>query len=320
MEELLNQVSSQPGEWAVESYSNMEELLNQFIVLTTQPCYVQSFLQGSAVCDKWVTTCERLTGFIWSNYIPHMWNGAPFVPLHTKNFVNRLGEILQLRTIHRQLTRLLTSREQEELHTADTFRSFSGLCPVLYNPYTEKLWRAAVAQFEHSLVPMEERVAGKLRAQLKHINANTLQVLHNIDMLSRIPRFVRTSCFNKLCSPLQLLYEFKRYQELIERPIVCNALVAERESLLAALREYLHTVSTDFNAGRTGGAVRLVDMPEVICNIYWVRQLECKLSRILGRGEGSLKEQTDTAWIVYKQIVHIWITLDTRIPHILKEI
>ncbi|CAG2064257.1 unnamed protein product, partial [Timema podura] len=206
-------------------------------------------LQGSAICDKWVTTCERLTGFIWSNYIPHMWDGAPFVPLHTKNFVNRLGEILQLRTIHRQLTRLLTSREQEELHTADTFRSFSGLCPVLYNPYTEKLWRAAVAQFEHSLVPTEERVAGKLRAQLKHINANTLQ----------------------------LLYEFKRYQELIERPIVCNALVAERESLLAALREYLHTVSTDFNAGRTGGAVRLVDMPEVICNIYWVRQLECKV-------------------------------------------
>jgi dynein heavy chain 2 len=83
---------------------------------------------------------------------------------------------LDLRTIHRQLTRLLSHKEQEELRTNDTFKPFLGLNPINYNPYTEPLWRAAVKQFEHSLLVTEERIAGKLKVQLQTVNANTLQV------------------------------------------------------------------------------------------------------------------------------------------------
>ncbi|XP_069679211.1 cytoplasmic dynein 2 heavy chain 1 isoform X2 [Periplaneta americana] len=217
-------------------YLQVEEQLNQAI----------------KACEKWKVTCERLTSLYWPNYSPHPWKGKPFIPKHTQNFAQRLQEVLDLRTLHRQLTRLLTQKEQQELRTNDTFKPFLGLNPIQYNPYTEPLWRAAVKQFEHSLIPTEERIAGKLQTQLRNVNANTLQ----------------------------LLQEFKRYQELIQRPSVRNTLVAERENLLGLLREYIHSVSSDFGSGQNREYARILDMPEVICNIYWVRQLECKVTDI----------------------------------------
>jgi hypothetical protein len=58
---------------------------------------------------------------------------------------------------------------------------------------------------------------------------------------------------------------------------VKNTLVAERENLLGLLREYIHSVSSDFGLGQNREYAKLLDMPEVISNIYWVCQLECKV-------------------------------------------
>jgi hypothetical protein len=59
---------------------------------------------------------------------------------------------------------------------------------------------------------------------------------------------------------------------------VKNALTAERENLLGLLREYIHSVSSNFGMGQNREYSKLLDMPEVISNIYWVRQLECKVT------------------------------------------
>jgi hypothetical protein len=58
---------------------------------------------------------------------------------------------------------------------------------------------------------------------------------------------------------------------------VKNTLVAERENLLGLIREYIHSVSSDFGLGQNREYAKLLDMPEVISNIHWVRQLECKV-------------------------------------------
>jgi hypothetical protein len=58
---------------------------------------------------------------------------------------------------------------------------------------------------------------------------------------------------------------------------VKNTLIAERENLLGLLREYIHIVSSDFGLGQNREYAKLLDMPEVISNVYWVRQLECKV-------------------------------------------
>lgn len=76
----------------------------------------------------------------------------------------------------------------------------TGLQPLQHNPYTEPLWRAAVAQFERAVAPAEVRIAEKLRGKFNNIQAQ----------------------------PHQLLREFQRYQELVKRPNISKQLTTER--------------------------------------------------------------------------------------------
>ena len=51
-----------------------------------------------------------------------------------------------------------------------------GLQPLQHNPYTEPLWRAAVAQYERGMAPAELRIAGKLRNKFHQLEAHPHQV------------------------------------------------------------------------------------------------------------------------------------------------
>jgi len=84
---------------------------------------------------------------------------------------------------------------------------------VQYNPYTQPLWAAAVAQFDRAVAPAEQRIAGKLRAQIRGLEGNTQQ----------------------------LMREFERYRELIRRPSLAKELMTERcaLSLFFILYEFL---------------------------------------------------------------------------------
>jgi len=75
-----------------------------------------------------------------------------------------------------------------------------GLHPLQHNPYTQPLWKAAVAQYERSMTPAELRIAGKLREKFQQLQAQ----------------------------PHQLLREFQRYRELIKRPNISKELTTER--------------------------------------------------------------------------------------------
>ena len=54
----------------------------------------------------------------------------------------------------------------------------AGLNPLQHNPYTEPLWRAAVAQYEREMVPAEAKIAGKLRNKFHQLEAQPHQVQH----------------------------------------------------------------------------------------------------------------------------------------------
>ncbi|XP_042221258.1 cytoplasmic dynein 2 heavy chain 1-like isoform X2 [Homarus americanus] len=209
----------------------------------------KSLSEGISICDRWVDTCHKLTSMFWKSVADQMWEGKPFIPDYCKNVSKRLNEILSLRTLHKQLTRLLSLSEQEDLKTAEAFKPFTGLKPVQYNPYTEPLWQAAVRQFENSLKPAEQRIAGKLRAQLRNMNS----------------------------SAYQLMQEFKRYKELIKRDSIQKELVAEREMLLSELSSYVRATQADFNNTSVNGPRRMTNVPEVVSNIYWVKPIHAKV-------------------------------------------
>lgn len=88
--------------------------------------------------------------------------------------------------------------------------TFVGLQALQHNPYTEPLWKAAVAQYERSVTPAELRIAGKLRSKFQQLQAQ----------------------------PQLLLREFQRYKELIKRPNISKELTTERYVYLGLCLSY----------------------------------------------------------------------------------
>ncbi|KAK7489861.1 hypothetical protein BaRGS_00018883, partial [Batillaria attramentaria] len=224
----------------------------------------ESLRMGVAICERWTTVCETLTTQFWKRFAPHPWKGEKFTPETMKNLKQRLEEILSLRTVHEQLLRLLTGPEQKELGVGDAFTPFLGLNPLQYNPYTQPLWAAAVAQYERAMEPAQQKIAGKLRSQFHLLDGN----------------------------PQQLLREFQRYKELIKRPAISKQMVSERETLLGQLTVHVRQISEDFSI-RTGhrggkGVPKGKNLPEVVNNIVYVRQLEAKIDETLVIAEALL--------------------------------
>lgn len=89
--------------------------------------HIRSSLQdGLGVCDKWNSTTEVL-GAHWRQYALHQWKSSAFVSPTLSRLVQRLEEVLSLRSIHEQLLHLLSPAEQQELNLSNAFSSFSGI-------------------------------------------------------------------------------------------------------------------------------------------------------------------------------------------------
>ncbi|XP_071483964.1 LOW QUALITY PROTEIN: cytoplasmic dynein 2 heavy chain 1-like [Diadema antillarum] len=212
----------------------------------------QALLSGIAICLRWVASCEKLTEQFWKRDPMHPWKGPKFTSESLSQLSKRLQEIATLRTIHEQMMRLLSAGEQEEVRLKDVFSAFSGLNALQYNPYTEPMWRAAVAQFERAINPAERRIAIKLRSQFRNVEGN----------------------------PSQLLREFQKNKELVSRESVRKEVVSERETLLGQLQVYLKAIKDDFNVRTSESSPPTSkNLPEVVNNIVWVRQLEAKVEQ-----------------------------------------
>ncbi|XP_029374274.1 cytoplasmic dynein 2 heavy chain 1 isoform X3 [Echeneis naucrates] len=211
----------------------------------------ESLRMGAAICEQWVEACNHLTGQVWKRYETHVWKGNKHSPQTLHCLAKRLDEVVTLRMVHEKLLRLLPSGKQQALTSDRVFEPFSGLSPLHYNPYTEPLWRAGVAQFERLMAPSEQEVAGRLKGYIADVQDN----------------------------PQQLLQVFEKHKELIRRPTISKELQSERETLLARLLDYNKGLKTDFEnrchgvPGDKSGPLIGRNLPEVVNKIVWVRQL-----------------------------------------------
>ncbi|XP_057206860.1 cytoplasmic dynein 2 heavy chain 1 isoform X3 [Triplophysa rosa] len=217
---------------------------------------------GVAVCEQWVAACEHLTGQVWKRYLPHPWNGEKHRPQGLQSLAQRLEEVLQVRTVCEKLQRLLSGGKLQ------VYQPFTGLNPIHYNPYTEPLWRAAVSQFDRLITPAEQEAAGKLKTFIRDAQE----------------------------SPQQLLQVFQRHKDLIRRPTVSKELQPERETLLTRLLDYNKGLRADFESrchgvpGEKTGPLVGRNLPEVVNNIVWVRQLLLKVEDSLKMSEVLLSD------------------------------
>ncbi|CAG0883700.1 unnamed protein product [Cyprideis torosa] len=206
-----------------------------------------------ALSNRWVDACSKLTSLFWAFEQTHPWKGDPYVPTFTAGFGQRMEEILALRTIHRQLTNLLSPAERAELKSEEAFGIFHGIRPELYNPYTAPIWKAAVANFESFLVPAEKRIAHKLRKQLQTMQEN-------------IP---------------QLVQEYRRYAALLQHAVIRNELRDQRAHLLTTLTGHVRASHSHFRSKGPTPLGTISGMSELVRTLTWVQQMEGKMKSML---------------------------------------
>ena len=189
---------------------------------------------AAELCARWARTCEELSEGYWRGLDGHPWDGPPHVDGFTRKLGERLDEIVRLRTAHEELARLLDRTSPDRQSVGELFQPFAGLNPLLYNEYTQPAWRAAVAEHESRLAPIESQIAANFRRQTAGLHE----------------------------SPLVLLREFGRFRHLLGRPKIRQALAHEREALVSQLVEHVDGLEQSFDASVRDGA-----QLELTCNL-----------------------------------------------------
>ncbi|CAH1183888.1 unnamed protein product, partial [Phaedon cochleariae] len=207
--------------------------------------------QQISIGEKWLDSCKQLTEIFWPNYPSHPWRENVYQPSELVKSVAALRKILDIRTFHKQLVKLLTSQEQEELKTQEMFQCFQDINFHIYNQDLSHEMMKAEKRFEYYIQPAEKRVAIKLKKQFASINANTRQ----------------------------LIYEYSRYSELIGRPILRQELLIERQFLMVSLYDYVKQIQTQ-SASENLQVPTKLDAPQVVREISLVRQLEGRANEV----------------------------------------
>ena len=230
---------------------------------------------GVSLLEVWLGVCGELTSTFWENFDEHPWVGGRHVPGVVSDLLARLEDILRVRTTHEELLRLMTPQEQEDMHVSDTFSPFRGIQALQCNPYTQDTWTQAVEAYERLLLPIEEHISGKLRAQITGLSDR----------------------------PQQLLREFLKYNNLVSRQNISRQMQPERETLMAQLTTYIEQLDIDFDARSNLGQdaderpPSGMNIPNVSNNIMWAQQIQTKAQEILDTTQRLLGERACLLWL-----------------------
>mmetsp|Transcript_17017 Transcript_17017/g.54247 ORF Transcript_17017/g.54247 Transcript_17017/m.54247 type:complete len:3325 (+) Transcript_17017:156-10130(+) len=231
---------------------------------------------GLRLFHRWESMLKELCAQRWASKSQHYWDGAAPDQMSIA-FRNRLDEVLKMRDMHEELHKLLSSDEAASLQVDLVFSPFAMLQPLHVSEYTEPTWRAAKAQYEERMMPVETRLSQKLRELFGNvlIPALTAAVSQHGDRSSA-----------SMAQPHQVFREFRKYGALLERPVVAKALAAERGQLMTQLNKHLKHLEDDFASisggkmygqGAVDSAMHGRNLPTVVDNLAWALQVQEKL-------------------------------------------
>ena len=182
------------------------------------------------ICRRWSTGVERLTNVYWRNFSSHPWKGEPFKSIYLDQFEKRLEKLWKMRSAFDQAARFHGSMNKM------TFAPFENFNAFHVSSSNEAQWNGALSHYEQAMVDVDRQVAKKLR---EHFQTNSSQ----------------------------MLADFRRYADLIERDQIRRDLTAEREAVLNQIESDLKTLTDEFNSS----------------SIDATRQIEAKVDRPVPR-------------------------------------
>jgi dynein heavy chain 2 len=210
---------------------------------------------GANICERWSIAVDQLTSIYWRNYPPHPWKGEPFKATYLIQFKKRLNQIISIRSSFEQSLRFNSSANKENFSANTVFAPFFNLNALQFNPYTDPQWNSAMNQFENLMSNTDRDVARQLRAHFQNIRSN----------------------------PQQMLMDFKRYSDLIQRDTIRKELASERELLLGQLESDIKTLADDFHNLTSGGKksnAKGVNRTAIATALDTSRQIEAKVKTI----------------------------------------
>ena len=200
--------------------------------------------------DAWINIIKTLTGTFWPVCPQNRWEGEPFNNVILSNISERIKKILALKRSYHSLLSLLDPEEQKELHVEEALSAFAVFNPFECNSYVEEAWKNAMTQYNRSIEHVEVECAQKLQTIFASLQGQ----------------------------PNQLLREFQRFKDLVQRETISRSLTSERETLLAQLTSSLKAIKGEFRERvKDGNNSRGKNLPIVVSNIVWTRQAIVKI-------------------------------------------
>ena len=170
------------------------------------------------ICNKWLENTELFTGHIWRTDRLHPWQGPVFNCHEMDQFLYRLDELFEFRTLQRQAQNILSFEEAHSCELETIFDCFKGLKPFQPNKCFRQFWAAGVSKFYNHMKSADKLVALKIRDKFRTTNV----------------------------IPTQVLREFKRFKSFLNQKDIKVELLSEREILLVYLTNYLSSLNKMF--------------------------------------------------------------------------
>eukprot|EP01061_Rhynchopus_euleeides_P011972 TRINITY_DN21580_c1_g1_i2.p1 TRINITY_DN21580_c1_g1~~TRINITY_DN21580_c1_g1_i2.p1 ORF type:complete len:3556 (+),score=1754.90 TRINITY_DN21580_c1_g1_i2:217-10884(+) len=270
---VLTKIGSQLAEYIRTKLDVTTDSKEPFIWKGPYTSVRQQLELSEAICEKWQYVAKTLTSVDWTE-----WQGSPHVDKTITLLLKRLEDISRLRSTFEQLAQLLSKNELVEMRKKiDTcWDAFSTVEPFNVAEAEQSAWEKAMKTFEQRLEPIEQRSAGRLRTELARVSGNTQALLQG----------------------------FLRFNDIVKRPAIAGELSSERDNLLAKLSEKINGLKSEFEAkSRRDGDITASDiedrrlqagrnMPVVLNNLIWARQLFRKIEYIHVNGKLLLSDLT----------------------------
>lgn len=204
------------------------------------------------IMNSWIQICDSLTRLFWTNCEHHPWVGKPHIPSLMTRFKLRIEEILDIKQVHKQIAILSSEDETIDLKSRDYFYSFRDINIFDTTPMGDKYWNTAKSKFEQSLSNIDDKIA--------------MNIKHSIQ--------------NALNNPRQVIYIFSKYENILKRQKIKDALRIECDHLHKAILTFVTQLNQAVADSKRNPHDDDEDVSPLVSEIKWLKIIEYQVVQV----------------------------------------